>query len=171
DRRIKPRLRCADAEHAQRATHQRQHDRVDTDRTRSEHDHRVANLYVAALDCVKRRWQRATAGHEGLWFRIERDTTRSRVDVDMSGPSAAQPVIETVSDAVNFALRAARAGFGDEAIPTRITRAMHVEERDAIIFVESSAFNVEQLAANLLQASDRDVSGNKRVRHTREPAL
>ncbi len=57
DRRIKPRLRCADAEHTQRATHQRQHDCIDTHRTGSEHEHRVANLDVAALNRVKRSRQ------------------------------------------------------------------------------------------------------------------
>ncbi len=82
------------------------------------------------------------------------DATSSRFDVDMSGPSAAESIIKTVSDAVNLSLRAACAGFGDEAIPARITCAMNVEKRDAIAFVESLAFNVEQLTANLLQASD-----------------
>jgi hypothetical protein len=48
---------------------------------------------------------------------------------------------------------------------------MNVEKRNAIAFVESFAFDVEQLAANPLQTSDRDVSGNQRVRHTRETAL
>ena len=69
-------------------------------------------------------------------------------------------VIEAVSNPVNFALWAASAGFGDETIPTRITCSMNVEERNAIAFVESSAFDIEQLTANLLQTSDRDVSGN-----------
>ena len=30
-----------------------EHDRIDTNRTRSEHEHRVADLYVATFDRVK----------------------------------------------------------------------------------------------------------------------
>ena len=78
----------------------------------------------------------------------------------MSGPSAAESVIESVRDAVNFSLRTACTGFGDEAVPARIARAVNVEKRDAVAFVESFAFDVEQVAADLLQATDRDVSGN-----------
>ena len=72
----------------------------------------------------------------------------------MSGPTAAESVIETVSDAINFSLRAARSGFRDETIPAGITRAMNVEKRDAFAFAEPLAFNVEQLAADLLQTSN-----------------
>src|SRR5678815_1168844 len=129
ERRIKPGLWCADAEHTQRAAHQRQHDCVDTHRPGSEHEHCVTNLYVATLDRVKRRRQRATAGHERLRCRVERDTTRARFYVDMSGPSATQPVSETVSDAVNFSLRTPRAGFSDEAIPTCITPVSYTHLR------------------------------------------
>jgi len=78
----------------------------------------------------------------------------------VSGPAAAESIIETIRDAVDLALRAAGARFGDEAVPTRIARAMNVEECDAITFIESFAFDVEQLAANLLQPADRDVSWN-----------
>ena len=87
-------------------------------------------------------------------LRIEPDATRSRFDVDVRGPSAAESIIKTVSDAVNFSLRAACSGFCDEAIPARITRAMNVEKRDAVAFAESFAFDVEQFAADLLQTSD-----------------
>jgi hypothetical protein len=48
---------------------------------------------------------------------------------------------------------------------------MNVEKRDAIAFVESFAFNVEQLAADLLQTTNGDVTGNEGVRHTCETAL
>src|SRR5689334_24569109 len=109
---------------------------------------------------MKRGWQRTTARHKRLWFSVELDATRTRFDVDVSGPPAAEPVKKTVRDAVNLALRAACSGFSDEAVPTRVARAMNVEKRDAVTLVESSAFDVEQLAANLLQTTNRDVSRN-----------
>jgi hypothetical protein len=68
----------------------------------------------------------------------------------MGGPATAETVIETVSDAINFSLRAARAGFRDETVPAGIARAMNVEKRDALAFIEPFAFNVKQLAADLL---------------------
>ena len=74
--------------------------------------------------------------------------------VDVRGPSAAESVIEAVRDAINFSLRAARSGFRDEAIPAGVARAMNVEKRDAVAFTETVAFDVEQLAANLLQTAD-----------------
>jgi hypothetical protein len=68
----------------------------------------------------------------------------------VSGPAAAEPVIKTVSNPVNLALRTACACFRDEAIPTCVARSMNVEKRDAVAFVESFAFDIEQLAADLL---------------------
>ena len=89
----------------------------------------------------------------------------------MSGPSAAESVVETVRDAVNLSLRASCAGFGDQAVPTSVTRAMNVEKRNAFTFVEPPSFDVEQLAADLLQTSDGDVSRNQWIRHTCKAAL
>jgi hypothetical protein len=40
-------------------------------------------------------------------------------------------------------MRAACAGFRDETIPTRITRAMDVEKSNALPFIEGLAFDVE----------------------------
>jgi hypothetical protein len=40
-------------------------------------------------------------------------------------------------------MRAACAGFRDEAIPAGVTRAMNVQERNLISFAESLAFNIE----------------------------
>jgi hypothetical protein len=68
----------------------------------------------------------------------------------VSGPSAAQSVIEPIGYAVNFALRASRPGFGYQAIPAGIAGTMNVEKRDAIAFAETIAFNVKQIAADLL---------------------
>src|SRR6185369_9320929 len=117
EHRLKSRLRCTDAKHAQRSTHQCQHDRIDPNRTRSEHEYRVADFYVSTLHCVQRRRQRATTGHKRLRCCVEPDTAGAGFEIDVSGPTAAEPVIETVSDAVNFSLRATCSGFGDEAIP------------------------------------------------------
>jgi hypothetical protein len=48
---------------------------------------------------------------------------------------------------------------------------MDVEKRDAVAFVESSAFDVEQLASDFLQTTNRNVPRNQRVRHTSQEAL
>src|SRR5215213_1813583 len=168
---IDPRLRRTDAQHTQRSTHQSQHDRIDTNRSGAEHQHRVADLYVTTLDGMKRSRQSATTRHKRLRFCVEPDATGAGLDVDVSGPSAAESIVKTIGDAVNLPVRASCSGFSDEAVPTRIARAMNIEKRDALAFVESLAFDVEQLAADLLQTSDRDVPGNKRIRHTCEPTL
>src|SRR6185369_11771366 len=123
-----------------------------------EHEHCVADLYVSTFDCMQRCRQSTTTGHKRLRCCVERNATCAGFEVDVSGPTAAEPVIESVSDAVNLSLRAACTGFADEAIPARIARAMNVEKCDAVAFVEPFAFNVEELTADLLQPTNRHVS-------------
>ena len=61
----------------------------------------------------------------------------------MSGPTAAEPVVEAVGDSVNFALRTSCSGFSDETVPACVASAMNVEKGDAVTFVETLAFDVK----------------------------
>ena len=49
---VEPHLRRADAQHTQRATHQRENDGVNANRSGAEHEHCVADLYVSAFDSM-----------------------------------------------------------------------------------------------------------------------
>src|SRR5689334_8030726 len=142
-RRVKSCLRRADTQHAQSATQQREHDRVDPDRPGPEHEHRVADLDVAAFNCMQRSRQRTTTGHKRFRRSVETNAARSRLDVDVGRPAAAQSVVEAVSDSVNFSLRAACGRLSDQTVPARVTGAMNVEKSNAIAFAESLAVDVE----------------------------
>src|SRR2546423_1097163 len=48
---------------------------------------------------------------------------------------------------------------------------MHVEKSYPVAFAERPAFDVEQFAPNLIQATNRNMSGNQRVRNAFEAAL
>ena len=91
-----------------------------------------------------------TTRHKILGRGVKPDATCARFNVDVSGPTAAESVIKTVSDAINLSLRAAGAGLCHETVPTGITRAMYVEKCDSFAFAEPLAFNVKQLASYLL---------------------
>src|SRR5689334_23579128 len=138
----------ADAQYFHRATHQRQDDRVDTNWSGTKHQDGVANGNVATLNCMERGRQRASAGHKQFRLSIHSNTARARLQINLFGPTAAQPVIQSVSDAVDFSLRASRRGFRHQAIPTGVARSMHIEKRYTIALAKLIAFNVEQLPAN-----------------------
>lgn len=121
----------------------------------------VANRNVSALDCVQRGWQSAATRHKRFMSSIELDAARARLQINLFSPAAAQSVIEPVRDAINFALRTARRGFGDQTEPAGVARSMHIEKGDAIAFTKLLAFDVEQRPANLAQAADRDMTGNE----------
>src|SRR5438874_1516827 len=96
---------------------------------------------------------------------------RPRLQINLFRPTAAQSIVETIRDAINLPLRAARCGFRHQAVPARVARAMHVEKRDAISLTKWLTVDVEQRATNFAQASDRYVSRHKRIRNSREPPL
>src|SRR5207248_11043646 len=115
----------------------------------------VANCDITTFDCVQRRRQSATAGHESFRIGIETNAMRPRLQINLFRPTAAQSIVETIRDAINLPLRAARCGLRHQAVPARVARAMHVEKRDAISLTKFSAMNVAHTSANFAQASDR----------------
>src|SRR5205807_4984987 len=126
----------ADGKHSQRATYQRENDRVNADWAGAQHEHGVTNRNFTAFDCMQRGGQGATANHESFGVRVETDAARAWLEINLFGPTAAQPIIEPIGDAVNFSLRTTSCGFRHETIPTGVARAMHIEKGDAIAFAK-----------------------------------
>ena len=163
--------RRPDAKHLQRAAHQRQNDRVDADWAGAQHEHGISHRNLAALHRVQGRRQRAAAGHECLRVSVEADAARAWLQINLFGPTTAESIIESVRDPINFAVWTARRGFRDQTVPASVAGAVHVEKRHAIAFAKLSAFDVAQRAANLVQAADRDVTGNQRIGNTLQASL
>ena len=103
---------------------------------------------------MQRGRQGAATGHERFRLSVEANAARAGLEIDLLGPTAAQPIVHSVSDAVDFSLWTAGRGFGNQAIPAGVAGAMHVEKGYAIAFAERLAFNVQQFAANLVQTAD-----------------
>jgi hypothetical protein len=90
------------------------------------HDRRRGD--AGALDRVEAGRQPAPAAHELLdgqafWQRQHAD---SRLELDPLGPAAEDPLAQARRDAVHLALRAARRGLRDEAVPARAAGPEHV---------------------------------------------
>src|ERR1051325_3746115 len=114
---------------------------------------------------------RTAAGHESFDVSFKTDAARVRLQINLLRPASAQSIIESVSDSINFSLRATRRRFRDQAEPTRIASSMHVEKRDAITLAKRAAFNVEKTSANLAQTSNGNMPRNEWIRNTLQAAL
>src|SRR6184192_2288905 len=100
-----------ETKHSQRATHQRQNDRVNADWAGAQYEHGVANRNLTAFDCMQRGGQSATSSHESFGIRVETDAARAWLEINLFGPTAAQSIIEAISDPVNFSVRTTRRCF------------------------------------------------------------
>jgi hypothetical protein len=98
--------------------------------------------------------QSTATSHERFRFNIETDTERSWFKVNLFRPAAAQPVIKSVCDSIDFSLRAARGSLCDEAVPAGIAGPVHIEKSNSITFTKWVAVDVEQLAADLAKTTD-----------------
>src|SRR4051794_19315192 len=84
--------------------------------------------------------------------------------------AAEQAVVARQRDAVDLAVRAARARTGDGAEPAAPAGPVDVEERHDLALVQRVAVDVER-AVGLGDAPDAHVAGDDRVRHPRELTL
>ena len=92
---------------------------------------------------MQRRRQSATAGHESFRIGIETNAAGAGLQINLFSPTAAQAIVETIRDAIDLPLRAARGGFRDQTVPARVARAMHVEKRYAGAFAKGPTFNIK----------------------------
>src|ERR1051326_1460578 len=164
-------IRRADTEHPQRSTHQRQNDRVDAHWTGTQNQYFIANRNLSAFHCMKRGWQGATSRHKSFGIRVQTKAASAGLQINLLGPAAAQSIIQSIGNAINFSLRAARRGFRYQTVPTGVAGSMNVEKRDPIAFVKRVAISVEHRAANPAQTADRNMSGHQRVGNTNQSSL
>ena len=102
---------------------------------------------------MERGRQRTPAGHVRLaGHPIESDAPHARLDVDVLRPAAGQTVVQPVGDAVHLPLRASGRRLRDQAVPTLVAGAMHVEKSDPVALGEWSSVDVEQVASNAVRS-------------------
>lgn len=157
-------------QHARGARQPGERDDALSDRTGTDHHHRVTQLDLGALDGVERGVEPApaTAVGAGRQSLGQADEHGAGQQVDGLGP----PAVETVThgDAVHLAVRARRAGLVDQARTAAATRAVHVHEPDHVALLEGVAVDVHDLTPHLVDAHHGHVTRHERSNRRGVPA-
>ena len=147
--------------------------RAQSHRAGALHHHRVTQSYLRALDDVHRCQQPAATTDVGLErhrIRHLRDDD-ARLQIHLLCPAAEQPLGGGVRDAIHAARQAARRRPVCSARQASSARAMNVEEREAVTFLQGHTQHVAQRSARFVQRPRSDVPRDDRIRHTRQPPM
>ena len=143
-----------------RARQRRERDDRLTHRADAEHRDRFAEADLGHVHRVQRRDQSAAAADERLRRQLLRqlDHLHARLHPDRLSPSAEQPVVRAVGDAVDLPRRAARRLPRDEAVVAVVAGLVDVEEGDDVAFLDRSRRSMSRIVPPRLDDADRDVA-------------